>query len=253
MGKWTREKLLEDFPESKFRTGSGFKMTLSNYFSYLVTQHEMQPLYLFDQNYPSTEPRLASDYEIPKYFPEDLFSLAGEDDRPPYRWILVGPAGSGVPFHIDPRGTSAWNTVIHGSKRWSFYPPSIHPPGVGAHHKDYYNAPTAIKWYMKILPTLSDNKKPIECIQHEGETLFVPSHWWHMVYNCGTLNDIVTAVTHNFASSNNWRNIVTDIYEDEDSSSDDFIETFKEEIKEKKNLISLKNGSKLKKRFNRFN
>jgi hypothetical protein len=31
----------------------------------------------------------------------------------------VGPSGSGVPFHLDPRGTSAWNSIIHGKKRYS--------------------------------------------------------------------------------------------------------------------------------------
>lgn len=113
-------------------------MELRNYFSYVTTQHEMQPLYLFDQNYPTNAPQLLEDYEVPKYFPEDFFGIVGaaflsasvflflfpgEDDRPPYRWILVGPSGSGVPFHLDPRGTSAWNSIIHGKKRYAI--PSV--------------------------------------------------------------------------------------------------------------------------------
>jgi len=208
-------------------------MELKNYMSYIQTQHEMQPLYLFDQNYPKNAPQMLSDYEVPFYFPEDIFEIVGEDDRPPYRWILVGPSGSGVPFHIDPRGTSAWNSVLHGKKKWAFYPPKVHPPGVGPHHKDYYNAPTAIKWYMKVLPTLREENKPIECIQEEGDTIFVPSQWWHMVYNCGQNEDIVTAVTQNYASTQNLERVLKEIYEDSDDS-DDFVDIFTKTIKKKK-------------------
>jgi hypothetical protein len=52
-------------------------MELRNYISYVTTQHEMQPLYLFDQNYPTNAPQLLSDYEVPKYFPEDFFGVVG--------------------------------------------------------------------------------------------------------------------------------------------------------------------------------
>jgi hypothetical protein len=52
-------------------------MEFQNYMSYVETQHEMQPLYLFDQNYPTNAPQLLHDYEVPKYFPEDLFSIVG--------------------------------------------------------------------------------------------------------------------------------------------------------------------------------
>lgn len=231
--RWNRESLLQNYAESKFRTGSGFKMKFKNYMSYINTQHEMQPLYLFDQNYPKRAPQLLADYEVPPYFPEDFFGIVGERDRPPYRWILVGPSGSGVPFHIDPRGTSAWNSVLHGKKRWAMYPPSVHPPGVGPHHKDYYNAPTAVKWYLKVFPTLSEQDLPIECIQEEGDTIFVPSQWWHMVYNCGDKGDIVTAVTQNYASSANLERVMQEIYEDEDDS-DDFVEVFRKTIKKQK-------------------
>ena len=52
---------------------------------------------------------MAREYEVPRYFQEDLFSVLGEDDRPDYRWLIYGPAKSGSTFHKDPNATSAWN------------------------------------------------------------------------------------------------------------------------------------------------
>lgn len=36
---------------------------------------------------------------VPEYFAEDLFSLLGENGRPDYRWIIMGPEKSGSTFH----------------------------------------------------------------------------------------------------------------------------------------------------------
>jgi len=227
MKNWTSEQLLKDYGDVKFRTGGGFRITLNNYFNYLKTQQEAVPLYLFDQNFAYNAKPMLSDYNIPDYFAEDLFKLVGEIERPPYRWILVGPPRSGAPFHIDPRGTSAWNAVIRGTKRWALYPPHVQPQGVGPDDSEYYDAPYPIKWYTEYYPFLKKEEMPLECLHGEGEVLFIPSGWWHQVYN---LDNLTIAVTHNFASTANFSRVARDLVKDKD----DFYELFKRKLKEQR-------------------
>lgn len=114
---WNEETFSKRHGEEVWRCGSGWKMKMDRYFQYLKTRTDPLPLYLFDRRYPKIAPEIHQEYEIPEYFPQDYFEIVGEKNRPPYRWILIGPGGSTVPFHVDPQGTSAWNVVVKGKKR----------------------------------------------------------------------------------------------------------------------------------------
>lgn len=205
MKSWNREYLIDLAGNVSFAVGP-VEMTLDDYFLYAQTANEERPLYLFDPKFGEKIPNLSSDYEVPVYFREDLFSILG-NGRPDYRWLILGPARSGSSFHIDPNSTSAWNAVIKGSKKWILFPPDVDPPGVhpspdGAE----VAAPVSItEWFMNFYQeTKRWKKKPLECICRAGEVMFIPNGWWHLVIN---LEDSI-AITQNYVSRRNLLNVL---------------------------------------------
>jgi histone arginine demethylase JMJD6 len=160
------------------------------FMKYLRYNQDDSPLYVFDGSFDddAVSKSLLQDFHVPSYFPDDLFSLVGEKRRPPYRWFLVGPARSGSCVHIDPLGTSAWNTLLHGRKRWVLFPPGT--PKAIAKGLDVIRKgedDEAVNYFVDILPrihkTYGDHTRIIEFTQEAGETVFVPGGWWHSVLN----------------------------------------------------------------------
>jgi hypothetical protein len=43
--------------------------------------------------------------------------VLGEERRPDYKWLIVGPPRSGSSFHVDPNANFAWNATIQGRKK----------------------------------------------------------------------------------------------------------------------------------------
>jgi hypothetical protein len=195
--KWTREYLLDVSAGKEFAVGP-VSTTLDGYFKYADNVQEERPLYLFDAKFAEKVPEMGTDYEVPVYFREDLFSVLGEE-RPDHKWVIIGPAGSGSSFHVDPNSTSAWNAIIKGVKKWVMFPPGVVPPGVhpSADGAEVTSPVSIMEWFMNFYSACKTwEKRPIECVCRAGEVVFVPNGWWHLVIN---LEESI-AITQNYVS-----------------------------------------------------
>ncbi|RUS12643.1 hypothetical protein BC937DRAFT_87335 [Endogone sp. FLAS-F59071] len=105
-------------------------------------------------------------------------------------------------IHIDPLGTSAWNTLLVGHKRWCMFPPScprfLSDPSLKPLDHE------AVTWFEHVFPrflqrdptsecTLGEKYGMVQCLQGPGETMFVPGGWAHVVMNLGGGVDSVAA------------------------------------------------------------
>ncbi|KAG0208055.1 hypothetical protein BGX28_000875 [Mortierella sp. GBA30] len=209
--QWALDSLATKYGDTSFRISNidsdknpSFRVCFNDFLHYLRYNRDQDPLYLFDPNFVETVPEMGSAYKasqreasgVPKYFEFDFFSLLKGDSRPPYRWLLIGPQRTGAPWHTDPSGTSAWNTLLSGHKRWALYPPHMIPPG---HDPTSQTRLTSVEWYLDVYPFLAPELRPIEIVQYPGQTIYVPSGWWHMVLNM----DDTVAVTQNFVDDTN--------------------------------------------------
>ncbi|CAN1181872.1 Lysine-specific demethylase JMJ21 [Linum perenne] len=213
---WTIDQLLMKYGDKAFRISQRstrkLSMELKDYVAYVNCQHDEDPLYIFDDKFGESVPSLLKDYNVPHLFQEDYFDVLDREQRPPFRWLIIGPERSGASWHVDPALTSAWNTLLCGRKRWALYPPGRVPLGVTVHVNEddgdvNIDTPSSLQWWLDFYPLLADEDKPIECTQLPGETIFVPSGWWHCVLNLET----TIAVTQNFVNSKNFEFVCLDL------------------------------------------
>jgi len=124
--RWSLAALAEDpdlrnvrFKCGEDDYGKSVRIPLRDFIKYIGRNRDDSPLYIFDSTFEDdaeSGSALLRDYASPSFFPEDLFCLVGPKRRPPHLWFLIGPKRSGSTVHIDPLGTSAWNTLIIGVK-----------------------------------------------------------------------------------------------------------------------------------------
>lgn len=156
--KMTLEEYIKEMSQTS-SSSSNQSVSLTHYMfdrtQFLASCHELLDSY--------TRPRFFQDSEEGPYSSSLTFAL--------------GPTGTGINFHYHKDG---WNEVIHGRKRWLFYPPTIGVPPNG-----YNQWESAKSWFDLNYHRLSASELPFECVQYPGETMYVPEDWYHATLNIG--------------------------------------------------------------------
>ncbi|KAH8098676.1 tRNA-Phe hydroxylase [Aureococcus anophagefferens] len=92
--------------------------------------------------------------------------------------VFVGCGGSATRLHFDNAGAHAWLSMVRGSKLYVAYAPSDAPYlyAEGSHSPVDPLAP-----YAETVAAYPDYAKatPYAVVLREGETILVPSGWWH--------------------------------------------------------------------------
>ncbi|KAG0291882.1 hypothetical protein BGZ98_002821, partial [Dissophora globulifera] len=149
-------------------TVPSFDLCFKDFLHYLRHNRDQDPLYLFDPRFVDTVPEMGVAYEA---------AVSMDFDR---------AAADGLEYSTE------WTQALGQA----LYPPHMPPPG---HDPTSPKLMSSVEWYLDVYPFLPPEARPIEIVQHPGQTIYVPSGWWHMVLNM----DDTVAVTHNFADETN--------------------------------------------------
>ncbi|KAL5013196.1 hypothetical protein ScPMuIL_007466 [Solemya velum] len=178
--RWQLENLKEEYGRWAVNSGNSIEIVRNGGSGNVVTSFTQFLEKLFPKEAPIGDPF----YMFDRAFFNDT-SLADTLNPPSYLQIkphtyasifLLGASRSGVSFHNHGDG---WNGVIYGQKRWFIYLKDKAPPG------GIYPGFTQTEWHQKVYPNLTDDKKPLECIQRAGELLYLPEGAYHSTLNLG--------------------------------------------------------------------
>ncbi|XP_055882037.1 uncharacterized protein LOC106054114 isoform X2 [Biomphalaria glabrata] len=179
---WSRQGLLKAYSNWTLHSGQSLEIvraggnakhrtSFSEFVDSLLAETNKttnEPLhYGFDRRfYYDTD--LPKSLRLPRYFQSNYL----EDDS----IFFLGSSLTGVVFH---KHSDTWNAVAYGKKRWFLYPPSRTPPG------GVYHGFTLLDWFHHVYPELTEEEKPIECVQQGGEILYLPEGMYHATLNLG--------------------------------------------------------------------
>uniref|UniRef100_A0A0A1WVG6 Jumonji domain-containing protein 4 n=1 Tax=Zeugodacus cucurbitae TaxID=28588 RepID=A0A0A1WVG6_ZEUCU len=141
-------------------------------------------------------------YHIPKHFSSDwLNEFLTENGLDDYRFVYMGPKNTWTPFHVDVFGSFSWSVNVYGCKKWILL-----PAGEELKLLDHFK-----KLPSKINEEAlrKSNVAFFVIYQQKNEAIFVPSGWYHQVYN---ITDTIS-VNHNWFNAVNIRYIWCNVSE----------------------------------------
>ncbi|KAH9943961.1 Clavaminate synthase-like protein [Amylocystis lapponica] len=139
-------------------------------------------------------------YTTPDIFRDDwmnaYYSACTDDD---FRFVYVGAEGTFTPLHRDVYTSYSWSTNVCGRKRWWLFPPDqtrfLLRKGGEEHLETAYDVRNVD---CVAFPGFAQ-ARAIVIDQEEGETIFVPSGWYHQVENLTAC----ISINHNWCNSSN--------------------------------------------------
>ncbi|KAJ2331512.1 JmjC domain-containing protein 4, partial [Coemansia sp. RSA 2681] len=131
-------------------------------------------------------PHLSNDW-LNAYYEE----VKGDD----YKFAYLGGQGTWTPFHEDVFRSYSWSANICGEKEWILVPPGQNDLFTDVNGNWVHSL---MDYDERRFPRLGELKK-FKVVQGPGETMFVPSGWWHQVRNVGD----TISINHNWANEFN--------------------------------------------------
>lgn len=205
MNNWSEHFFKKNYgnlivPVRKYGAGSDYirtHMKLSTYLEYLNNVERdaniQDKLYLADWEISKQHSPLLEDFATPLYFKDDLFNELPTELKFGRTWIFIGHKLVSTPLHQDTFSTSAWLTMIQGSKLIRLIPPN---------YADFIDQSTSL-YDDETISKLIEKQVPIHEVEiQRGDTLFIPGRWFHEVINLN--NNIM--VTKNFLDKWNYLN-----------------------------------------------
>ncbi|KAF9104850.1 JmjC domain-containing protein 4 [Mortierella sp. AM989] len=153
--------------------------------------------YLKDFHFVRTFPHYDA-YETPDIFRDDWMNefwtrrMDMDDD---YRFVYCGGDGTFTPFHADVYRSYSWSANICGIKKWTLFPPDQEHLFCDSLKNTVYDIENVDPVQF---PNFHKAKRFI-IYQQPGQTLFVPSGWWHQVHNIGD----TISINHNWCNGSN--------------------------------------------------
>lgn len=133
-------------------------------------------------------------YEVPECFVPDWMDEYQREKRgDDFRFVYVGGRGSWTPQHTDVLATHSWSINIVGRKHWVFWE---NKEGEFDAKKNY----EASECYFKERGRFPEAS--LECVQEEGDGMFVPCNWFHTVKN---MEKMVVSVNQNWSNGSNGK------------------------------------------------
>ncbi|EKM52981.1 uncharacterized protein PHACADRAFT_30100 [Phanerochaete carnosa HHB-10118-sp] len=134
-------------------------------------------------------------YVTPHIFADDwmnaFYTTHTSDD---FRFVYVGAAGTFTPLHRDVYCSYSWSTNVCGRKRWWLFPPEQTSYLFMPARKLCVHDVRSVD--LERFPDFAKTR-PLVVEQEAGETIFVPSGWYHQVENLTAC----ISINHNWCNS----------------------------------------------------